>query len=425
MKNKYILTIAGLLLTMSSLFIACETSELPDDPPKKIPTVPIIGANGDFTSSDTIPYEGQIVNFTSISNTDIYECSWSFPGGSPSSSTSKNPSVVYNIVGNYNVSLNVKNSKGETSLTKTNFIRVRKFVMEGSFYCSNTTPNPNQNIIFTSVANTSNYNCKWTFTGGTPSSSTSKSPTISYSDTGYYPVSLIVYNSQSADTVSIPNYIHVKNKVLNGYDTLNYPMNGTPALYELGLPNKGFITGNNSYGDKAKAQYFFNYNSYNTLVGVYCWFGYATGNNATNIEFAAWDKNSSGKPNNKIASKTETLGNIKSDINGNYLTYVEFNSPISISNSFFAGIVLPTTTGDTVAIMSNTNGQSNPTYAWELNSANNWLKFDDPGSWKENGLLQLYIFPVVANYSKSTNKITHKEILMPIRINKKITKAKK
>lgn len=33
-------------------------------------------------------------------------------------------------------------------------------------------------------------------------------------------------------------------------------------------------------------------------------------------------------------------------------------------------------------------------------------------------------FPVVSNYSKSTNKITHKEILMPIRINKKITKAK-
>lgn len=424
MKNKYILTIAGLLLTMSSLFTACEIDELKDDSPKKVIPVPIIKASGNFTCSDTIPYEGQVVNYTSSSNTEEYECIWSFPGGTPSNSTSKNPSIIYNTVGNYNVSLKIKNSKGDTTLTKTNFIRVRKFIMEGNFYCSNTTPNPNQNITFTSVANTTNYSCKWTFTGGTPSSSSLKSPTITYSDTGYYPVSLIVYNSLSADTITIPNYIHVKNKVLNGYDTLNFPMTGTPALYELN-DHKGFITGNNSYGDKAKAQYFFNYTPYNTLIGFYCWFGYATGNNNTNIEFAAWDKNSSDKPNNKIASKTETLGNIKSDINGNYLTFVEFNSPVSISSSFFAGIVLPTTIGDTVVIMSNTNGQSNPTYAWELNSANNWLKFDNQDSWGANGLLQLYIFPVVADYSKSTNKITHKEILMPIRINKKITKAKK
>lgn len=220
----------------------------------------------------------------------------------------------------------------------------------------------------------------------------------------------------------IPNVPIIKPIEIPTYDTLNFPVTGTPALYELSSPDKGFITGNNSFGDKAKALCFSSYSPYDKLVGFYCWFGYATGNNNTNIEFAAWDKNSSGQPNNKIASKTEKLGTIKTDIAGNYLTFVQFNSPVNISSSFFAGIILPTSVGDTVAIMSNTMGESNPSNTWELNSNSVWGSFNE--TWT-NGKINIYIFPVVTLSSSSTNRISHKEILMPIRINKKITKAKK
>jgi len=49
----------------------------------------------------------------------------------------------------------------------------------------------------------------WTFTGGTPASSSLQSPTISYSTPGVYPVKLVVANSAGADSTTISSYITV------------------------------------------------------------------------------------------------------------------------------------------------------------------------------------------------------------------------
>lgn len=50
---------------------------------------------------------------------------WTFAGGSPSTSTSQNPTVTYTTPGLYTVKLRVSNSFGADSLTKTSYIRVR------------------------------------------------------------------------------------------------------------------------------------------------------------------------------------------------------------------------------------------------------------------------------------------------------------
>jgi PKD repeat protein len=49
---------------------------------------------------------------------------WTFPGGTPASSTDSMPVVHYNTPGYYNVSLTVGNASGSVSTTKTNYIRV-------------------------------------------------------------------------------------------------------------------------------------------------------------------------------------------------------------------------------------------------------------------------------------------------------------
>ncbi len=58
-------------------------------------------------------------------NTDtITTYAWSFPSGSPSSSTLKNPNVLYSAPGQYNISLTATNPYGSGSITKDTVITV-------------------------------------------------------------------------------------------------------------------------------------------------------------------------------------------------------------------------------------------------------------------------------------------------------------
>lgn len=50
--------------------------------------------------------------------------SWSFPGGTPATSTDERPIVSYATVGNYDVTLTVTDSRGTSSQTLTNFVEV-------------------------------------------------------------------------------------------------------------------------------------------------------------------------------------------------------------------------------------------------------------------------------------------------------------
>ena len=65
----------------------------------------------DFTSDKTSVVAGGTVNFSDLSTQMPESWSWSFPGGTPSTSTSENPAVVYNTTGTYDVSLTVTNAQ--------------------------------------------------------------------------------------------------------------------------------------------------------------------------------------------------------------------------------------------------------------------------------------------------------------------------
>ena len=78
----------------------------------------------DFTADNTTVVEGSTVNFTDLSTQMPTVWQWSFPGGTPSSSTVQNPAIVYSTPGTYNVSLTVTNSAGTDSEVKTGYITV-------------------------------------------------------------------------------------------------------------------------------------------------------------------------------------------------------------------------------------------------------------------------------------------------------------
>ena len=59
------------------------------------------------------------VNFQNQSSTNVGSFAWSFPGGTPGSSTLQNPSVSYSISGVYTAQLIVSNTVGKDTLEKT------------------------------------------------------------------------------------------------------------------------------------------------------------------------------------------------------------------------------------------------------------------------------------------------------------------
>ncbi|MDD3687562.1 MAG: choice-of-anchor J domain-containing protein, partial [Bacteroidales bacterium] len=79
----------------------------------------------DFSGTPTSVNTGGTVTFTDLSSGGtVTSRSWSFSGGTPSTSTSASPTITYNTAGTYNVSLTVNTSSGSDTETKTGYITV-------------------------------------------------------------------------------------------------------------------------------------------------------------------------------------------------------------------------------------------------------------------------------------------------------------
>lgn len=76
-----------------------------------------------FSASVTNGYAPLTVNFTDES---ALAESWAWNFGDGTTSTEQNPTHTYNVVGTYSVSLTATNSKGDSTLTKTDFISVKE-----------------------------------------------------------------------------------------------------------------------------------------------------------------------------------------------------------------------------------------------------------------------------------------------------------
>jgi len=99
-KNSYL----ALLLIVIMILASCQKDEIP---------------TANFSVDKNSIYLGETVNFADNSTGEIIEYSWTFDGGTPATSTEKNPTIAYNSVGTFSATLVVKNSAGSDEMSKT------------------------------------------------------------------------------------------------------------------------------------------------------------------------------------------------------------------------------------------------------------------------------------------------------------------
>ncbi|MBK9984217.1 MAG: PKD domain-containing protein [Saprospiraceae bacterium] len=155
-----------------------------------ITTITIVIITPPIAAFDAAPTEGcppMEVEFFNLSSTNADSYQWNFPGGSPPSSNSFEPTVVYETPGTFNVTLTVSNDAGDDVLTKTNFITV--YPQPASTFTS--TVNGLQ-VTFSSLGSVGDTYL-WNFGDG--QTSTAHNPTHIYAIGGNYTVTLTMTNN--------------------------------------------------------------------------------------------------------------------------------------------------------------------------------------------------------------------------------------
>ncbi|NTW31606.1 MAG: T9SS type A sorting domain-containing protein [Bacteroidetes bacterium] len=195
-------------------------------------------------------------------------------------------------------------------------------------------------------------------------------------------------------------------------DTLHYPLTGTATIY--GSDNGGYVSGNNGYLDKAKAEYFATYSPYTKINSVILWFGVATHTgNTTNITVNVWKNDGTGgAPGTVIGTTTVPLATIVTNVDAGEATLATFSTPVNITGPFYIGVTLPTVSGDTIALVTNTDGDSNPATGWEKTSGNTWQAYSaaSPAGWESN--ISNAIFPIVCTTTTGIEENYLEDILI-------------
>jgi PKD repeat protein len=359
---------------------------------------------------------GGTVNFTDLSTGSPTSWSWSFTGGTPATSTTQNPTAIqYNTAGIYTVSLTATNSNGSDVETKLNYITVGDPPPVANFTANVTSIPVGGTVNFTDLSAGSPTSWSWTFSGGTPASATTQNPTgIQYNTAGVYAVSLTVTNVAGTDNETKTSYIYVGSSPGTATcDTVRLPLPGNMVMYSIRYTNGayGYVSGNNGYSDKAKADFFMPASPYNKLVGVYFKFGKAKRipSHVFSIPVKVWNNSGpGGAPGTVLRTDSIPFMQIYTDVNTNKYTFLEFATPMDMTGSFYLGVELPQVAGDTIVLLTNKNGQTSPGTAWEQWRDGNWYAYSDSLSWGYN--LSHAIFPVLCKQDYSIEETTNDDI---------------
>jgi PKD repeat protein len=162
----------------------------------------------DFSANKTDICESSPVNFTDLSGGQPTGWSWTFQGGTPSTSTEKDPAnIVYSVPGTYDVTLTVsKSGQSPNTTTKPGYIHVYQnpdaAFIAGAACASSPTPFTDQSDAHGGTISS------WSWNFGDPGSGSNntsdlQNPTHVYAAAGNYSVSLsIVSNGSCTDSKS-------------------------------------------------------------------------------------------------------------------------------------------------------------------------------------------------------------------------------
>jgi PKD repeat protein len=119
--------------------------------PTNKPTADFIG--------DTAGCSVNAFSFYDVSSNSPTAWSWSFPGGTPSSSTLPNPQITYASGGTYAVTLQATNAAGTDTLTRTSYVNVdQALIPSASITASATSICANETLVITASASNGGLN---------------------------------------------------------------------------------------------------------------------------------------------------------------------------------------------------------------------------------------------------------------------------
>ncbi len=213
----------------------------------------------DFTSDEILIPVGETINFTDLTSGIPSEWSWTFEGGTPSSSDEQNPEdILYDTEGIYKVQLISTNYLGTDTVIKDAYIEVSStvlpavdFTSDKNIFCLGET------ITFEDLTELSPVQWKWEFDPPTVqfvngTSDSSQNPQVIFDDKGYYNVSLTSWNLNGPATLVKEEYIKSAGYVpyfiddfeTNGFDEYGWSIENpdndvTWEMYEIGGTTPG------------------------------------------------------------------------------------------------------------------------------------------------------------------------------------------
>ncbi len=146
MKKKYLLNLT-LAILVPFFFLSCEEDV---DPPQPDFSATVSTSTGDIS-----------ITFSDLSSNSPDLLSWTFEGGTPSTSTERNPTVTYSSYGTFDVTLVAKNEGGENEIVKYDYINVVQFNnplftdMDVTVDGATKTMSPGYSVQFAKIDNTS------------------------------------------------------------------------------------------------------------------------------------------------------------------------------------------------------------------------------------------------------------------------------
>lgn len=355
-----------------------------------------------FTPSIQTIQEGGSVIFTDNSTNIPSSWSWTINGGTPSPTTTQNPSATYSTAGIYDVTLIATNGSGSCTLTEANFITVTvppAPVCDFSF--SPAAPSEGNTVSFTDLTANTPSGWTWTFESGSVGSSASQNPSVTWNTAGTYGVTLTASNATgnctSAQTITVASSAHC--------DTLGFPYAGTPSVY---TSDGGYLYGWNSYSDISKAEFYSDPGSYNVITGVLVWIAAINDNpggaQEATVDFNIWDNSGTGSlpGNSPIATNTISLADLNTTIIDNGLIQIDFYPHVTVTGDFYAGISMNNFgLQDTLGLVTNgiTDAVSNGAYEqWE---DGDWYSI--PDAYNNNAYqTNLFVWPLTTDAPANT-----------------------
>ncbi|MDD3526089.1 MAG: PKD domain-containing protein [Bacteroidales bacterium] len=250
---------------------------------------------------------------------------------------------------------------------------------------------------------------EWRFGDG--SVDTVKNPVHVYQQPGIYTVKLRIWDADSASSLaSKPDLIRVA-----GYgscDSLNYRIPGAYYLYRVAAPDHGYLSGNNSRGDLAKATLYQVNEDKGLLMGGVFDFAWATRSlsNDVPVVFKIWDDDGvDNSPGTLLDEATVPLSQIVFDAENHLSTIVFFDHWTPIQSDFFMGFEMPQIAGDTIALFTNKITALQQSDSWEQTSAGAWRTYQqgNPGLDVNHAM-----YPVICKATGIANDLLSQDILV-------------